>query len=287
MGKHYFTVEHTSSIQRTVIVSGGSSGKPVGNSGISWICLTRAMPTTICLTIGGHFIEGIYIHAFKALEQFLRGATVMNEKQFYRLELDDMATPSFTSFGKFYYGTMEQLSIFMKALEEADHLGDHFKDLTQAFHSYEAGKTDVQHSVAYRDVPLLVPVRVLHEETHQIADHSWEHRNIWGYPQNLRCQSVESKHLWIQDGDGFCRVLFARFTDLEHEGITGEWRRVGEILWGYPKMLDYKPPYIQNRLAEVEVAYETLKETETDWEAFRREPNPIFDSFCDDIFGDG
>ena len=211
----------------------------------------------------------------------------MNEKQFYRLELDDMATPSFTSFGKFYYGTMEQLSIFMKALEEADHLGDHFKDLTQAFHSYEAGKTDVQHSVAYRDVPLLVPVRVLHEETHQIADHSWEHRNIWGYPQNLRCKSVESKHLWIQDGDDFCRVLFARFTDLENEGITGEWRRVGEILWGYPKMLDYKPPYIQNRLAEVEVAYETLKEAETDWEAFRREPNPIFDSFCDDIFGDG
>ena len=45
--------------------------------------------------------------------------------------------------------------------------------------------------------------------------------------------------------------------------------------------------YIQNRLAEVEVAYETLKEAETDWEAFRREPNPIFDSFCDDIFGDG
>ena len=38
---------------------------------------------------------------------------------------------------------------------------------------------------------------------------------------------------------------------------------------------------------EVEVAYETLKEAETDWEAFRREPNPIFDSFCDDIFGDG
>ena len=93
------------------------------------------MPTAVCLTIGGHFIEGIYSHAFKALEQFLRGATVMNEKQFYRLELDDMATPSFTSFGKFYYGTMEQLSIFMKALEEADHLGDHFKDLTQAFHS--------------------------------------------------------------------------------------------------------------------------------------------------------
>lgn len=245
------------------------------------------MPTAVCLTIGGHFIEGIYIHDFESLEQFLRGATVMNEKQFYRLELDDMATPSFTSFGKFYYGTMEQLSIFMKALEEADHLGDHFKDLTQAFRSYEAGKTDVQHSVAYRDVPLLVPVRVLHEETHQIADHSWEHRNIWGYPQNLRCKSVESKHLWIQDGDGFCRVLFARFTDLEHEGITGEWRRVGEILWGYPKMLDYKPPYIQNRLAEVEAAYETLKEAETDWEVFCREPNPIFDSFCDDIFGDG
>lgn len=110
----------------------------------------------------------------------------MNEKQFYRLELDDMAAPSFTSFGKFYYGTMEQLCIL--ALEEADHLGGHFKDLTQAFRTYEAGKTDVQHSVAYQDVPLLVPVRVLHEEKHQIVDHSWEH---W----NMRCTSVESKHL--------------------------------------------------------------------------------------------
>ena len=32
----------------------------------------------------------------------------MSEEQYYRLELNDVATPSFTSFGKNYYGTMVQ-----------------------------------------------------------------------------------------------------------------------------------------------------------------------------------
>ena len=36
----------------------------------------------------------------------------MNSQQLYRLELDDMATPAFTSFGKYYYGrrTLKPLS---------------------------------------------------------------------------------------------------------------------------------------------------------------------------------
>lgn len=211
----------------------------------------------------------------------------MASEQYYRLELDDVATPSFTSFGKCYYGTMEQLRIFIKALEEADYIGDHSKELIVAFHAYEAGQTDVRHSVAYHDAPLLVPVTILHEEAHRMTDYAWVHMNIWDRPQNMRCKSVETRHLWIQDGDSYCRALFALFSDLEHQGITKEWHKVGEMLWGYPEMLDYKIPHIQNRLAEVELTFAEVEDLEADWEAFRKSPMPVFSAFCDDIFGDG
>lgn len=211
----------------------------------------------------------------------------MNSQQLYRLELDDMATPAFTSFGKYYYGTLEQIRTFIRALEEADYLGDHSKEMIAAFHAYEAGQTDVRHNVAYREVPLLVPVTVLHEEQCRLENRAWEHLNIWEWPQNMRCKIVDTRHLWIKDGEGYCRVLFAFFTDFEHEGVTGEWRKVGEMLWGYPEMLDYDPPHIHNRLGEVELAFKTEAEMEADWMAFREDPKPIFDSLCDEIFGDG
>ena len=103
----------------------------------------------------------------------------MSEEQYYRLELNDVATPSFTSFGKNYYGTMVQVRTFIKALEDADYLSGHSQGLIAAFYAYESGQTDVKHSVAYRDVPLLVPVTILHEETHSMTDLAWEHMNIW------------------------------------------------------------------------------------------------------------
>ena len=101
----------------------------------------------------------------------------MNSQQLYRLELDDMATPAFTSFGKYYYGTLEQIRTFIQALEEADYLGDHSKELIVAFHAYEAGQTDVRHNVAYREVPLLVPVTVLHEEQHLMDMETYQVHN--------------------------------------------------------------------------------------------------------------
>ena len=42
----------------------------------------------------------------------------MNE-QYYCLHLDDYSTPAFISYGKAYYGTMEDLKAFIDALDKA------------------------------------------------------------------------------------------------------------------------------------------------------------------------
>lgn len=90
----------------------------------------------------------------------------MNNSQFQCLELDDVSVPSFTSFGKFYYGMMSELKDLIHALEKADYIGDQSKDLIQAFHDYWQGDTAVTYFVAYREVPLLKAVHVIHEKSY-------------------------------------------------------------------------------------------------------------------------
>ena len=82
---------------------------------------------------------------------------------YYRLELDDYSAAAFTSFGKYYYGTLDEIRDFIDELCSNEDFGDRFVELISAFHAFEAGQHDVKHNVAYRDVPLLVPVRLLYK----------------------------------------------------------------------------------------------------------------------------
>lgn len=211
----------------------------------------------------------------------------MCSSQYYRLELDDVSAPSFTSFGKFYYGTMNGIKGFIDALDAADCTGDQANDLIRAFHSYLQGHTNATHFVAYREVPLLKEVRVIHEENLILENYSWEHLNTWGCPYYMRCSKVETRHLWLECEGTFSRVLFAHFTDLEYQGIIDHWKAVGMMLWGYPELLNYEPPHIFNRIAEPEKVFATENECEDDWGAFKAHPVPDFTEFCNDIFGDG
>lgn len=211
----------------------------------------------------------------------------MNTEQYFCLELDNVATPSFTSFGKYYWGTLTELRGFIKALQNADYVGDRCDSLVEAFRAYEQGQTEVTHSVAFRDVPLLHPAMILHEGNSIFRDLAWTHSNIWGFPQEMRCKRVATRHLWVQCEQKFYRIIYAHFTDFEHLGISGEWRKVGEMLWGYPEILDYQPPHIYNRLAEPEIEFDSLDALHADWQSFQANPMPIFDEFCNDIFGDG
>lgn len=211
----------------------------------------------------------------------------MADPQYYRLELDDVSTPAFTSFGKFYYGTMDEIKGFIDALDAADYTGDYSKDLVSAFDAYLQGHTNVTHSVAYHEVPLIKLVRLLHEENLNLADYSWEHLNTWGYPYYMRCSKVETRHLWLECDGTYSRVMFANFTNLDYQGVIDHWKAVGTMLWGYPELLNYEPPHIYNRIAEPEKVFATENECEEDWIAFKTLPVPDFTEFCNDIFGDG
>lgn len=53
----------------------------------------------------------------------------MSDAQYYRIELDDYAAPSFTSFGKSYFGTFDDVRSFISALENDPEDGKNYAEL--------------------------------------------------------------------------------------------------------------------------------------------------------------
>ncbi len=214
----------------------------------------------------------------------------MNAKEnptYYRLELDDYSAAAFTSFGKYYYGTTEELRCFFGELTIDEELNKRFKDLISTFQAFDEGQQGLTHYIAYRKVPFLVPAHLLHKETVTLENYKWEHTNTWGWPYYMRCDKVKSEHLWLACGGKYCRAVKAMFSKLQYAGTADQWNHIGSMLWGFPCILVGNPFGFWNRLAEPEKHFKTMEEVQQDWKAFLKAPDPDYSEFCNDIFGDG
>ena len=209
------------------------------------------------------------------------------EPTYYRLELDDYSAAVFTSFGKYYYGTLEDLRCFFGELAHDEKLKKQFKELLSTFQAFEEGHQDLSHSIAYRKVPFLVPAQLLHREPVTLENYKWTHTNTWDKPYYMRCDKVRSEHLWLACGREYCRVTKAVFTKLQYAGAIGQWKDVGTMLWGFPCILTGDSSGFRSWLAEPERHFKTMAEARRDQEAFSHDPDPDFSEFCNDIFGDG
>ncbi len=103
----------------------------------------------------------------------------MISQQFYQLRLDDCATPSFVSFDKPYYGTLDEIRGFIAALEQDEACRESDAAPIAAFHAYESGDHEAKHYAAYQELPLLIPVSVLERKTVTLREYAWTHMNIW------------------------------------------------------------------------------------------------------------
>lgn len=210
----------------------------------------------------------------------------MSDAQYYRLELDDYSATAFCSFGKYYLGTLDEIRVFINTLDK--YYGGSHRALISAYRAYEAGQSDVTHHVAFQEVPLLTPARLLHKEKIVLENYAWVHMNTWECVYGMRCKEVESEHLLFEcEGSAF-RAAKATFKGLQCKGAFGEWNPVsGKVLWGFPCIIRGDSSQLQGVLAEPERSFSDLEALEQDWKAFVRDPIPDYTGFCDDIFGDG
>lgn len=206
---------------------------------------------------------------------------------YFRLELDDASAAAFTSFGKYYYGTLSEIEEFIQAIDNDQRLREDYQSLISAFKAYIAGDHQVKHFVAYQEVPFLTPVRLEKTEKRCLENYSWEHLNTWHFPYPMRCDKVECEHYLFRDENRYVRCVKANFYGLSYEGFKGDWIGVGEMFWGYPHLIEHNPPRVYNRLAEIEKTFDSKDTALEDWSSLRSSYVPIFTEFCNDIFGDG
>ena len=113
--------------------------------------------------------------------------------------------------------------------------------------------------------------------------YKWEHTNVWGFPYNMKCDALNSKHYWIKNGKQLCRVIKAKFTNLQLENTIGEYAEIS-MIWGFPHIIEFN---MYNTLMVVEKRFDTVKELKEDMKTFSSISDMDFTSFCNDIFADG
>ena len=209
------------------------------------------------------------------------------DEQYYCLTLDDYSAPSFTSFGKAYYGTLPQIKAFIDGLEADEKQRESKAALIAAFREYEAGNHEVTHPVAYQKIPLLEPVKLCGTLTQRLDNYQWEHLNTWRWPYKMRCDAVESQHFWFVADGYYVRCVTALFDNLCYQGFRDEWSPLDGAFWGFPHIIEVSGTLASNTLLVEEKRFTRRKDLMADKDEFTTKRDVDFTQFCNDIFGDG
>lgn len=207
--------------------------------------------------------------------------------RYYRLLLDDYSAASFTSFDKDYFGTLKQIDGFFQAIKADEDMAKRQEYILSIYEQFLAGKKTISHNVAYREVPFLVPAKILGEHNSVLIDYSWEHLNTWRWPYMMKCDKAESTHLWISCYGKYSRCIQTRFTNLYYDGLGSGFRKHTGSAWGFPHQIECEGVNTFCRLFVEEKVFKNKAEAINDRINFMHNPAPIFDRVLDDIFADG
>lgn len=208
-------------------------------------------------------------------------------RRYYRLLLDDYSAASFTSFDKDYFGTLEQIDDFFQAIKADEDMAKRQEYILSIYDQFLAGKKTISHIVAYREVPFLVPAKILGEHQSVLTNHSWEHLNTWRFPYMMKCDKAESTHLWISCYGKYSRCIQTKFTNLYYDGLGTGYRKHTDSAWGYPHQIECDGDHTYCRLFVQEKVFKNKAQALNDRINFMHNPDPIFDRVLDDIFADG
>lgn len=208
-------------------------------------------------------------------------------KQYYRLCLEEYSTPAFTSFGKYYFGTLEMIDEFIQTLKEDEDWSRSFHRLISAYEKFCEGDRKVTHIVAFQEVPFLVPAKLLGEDFSVQEEIEWEHLNTWRWIYDMKCNKAESEHIWFSCRGEYFRCIKTSFTDLQYKNTLGDYTPIHERFWGHPGVLKPNMTNVESRFFVIEKTFKNKVQTLEDMNTFRNEKKPNFTGIINDIFGDG
>ncbi len=205
-------------------------------------------------------------------------------KMHYVIKLWEPAAPSFCSFDKMYIGSKQDI---LSAALNMEH-DDAESETAKAVRVYYGGNHEAKHNIAYKEIPVLKPVRVLASSKMTLQEKTWDHQNIWDCPYRMKFDSAEVEQIIVRYEGKYHRCIKAKIIGLCYKGINGEWAPV-DMVFGNGCVL--------NSVLEPsgKMIFETLlyvqEDDSKDKESLIHKLNDpgevVFDRICDEVFGDG
>lgn len=202
-------------------------------------------------------------------------------QQYYRIELDDPATPSFCTFAKNYFGTVFDISDVMDRMAQSGR----YPDTVQAFTSFKDGDTEAAHTVCFHKERLMNPCELIMKEHFVLNDVLWKHENVWESTYHMRADQICVDQILLQEGELYYRCIRPVFTCLEYTtDINRDRKPVGPKIWGNKAIMQYL-------CGDHAIALYVLEERYSDLDtamAHMGKPDLLdYSKICDEIFGDG
>lgn len=205
--------------------------------------------------------EHIQEIADTTLDDMATQPLLIPRRDVFSVELVDCAVPGFCSNWKPYFGSIEDIAEFRRAI-----------------HRDERRK---QESMTFTIVKL-------YGANHQVREAGvYEHTNIWGFPYFVWWDKLESVHLWIGHNEKFYRCVRARIKNLQYDTDkdTSMKHSPGCQIWGYPHILEYRYPFHFSRMYVIEKVFDSEEDLLKDMDGY--DGSIELKGWLDDLFGDG
>lgn len=208
-------------------------------------------------------------------------------EKYYVLHLDDPAAPSFCSFDKIYIGTEKTIKTVADNLEK----NEHYLETVSAIRSYFNGNHSAAHNAAYRNLNVLIPVKIEAERKSAFNNKEWIHTNIWGFPYEMKCDSAIIHQIVFKYNGEIYRCIRAWLKNLCYEGYSGKWKILDGGFWGNSSILDVSNVSGQADFTFNNLLYVEEERYESDISSaindIQLDEKIELSRICDEIFADG
>lgn len=208
-------------------------------------------------------------------------------EKFYMLHLDDTAAPGFCSFDKIYIGTEKTIKAVADNLEK----NKHYLETVSAIRSYFNGNHSAAHNVAYRNLKVLIPVKIEAERKSAFNNKEWTHTNIWGFPYEMKCDSAIIHQIVFKYNGEIYRCIRAWLKNLCYKDYSGNRKMLDGGFWGNSSILNVSNVSGQADFTFNNLLYVEEERYESDISSaindMQLDEKIELGRICDEIFADG
>lgn len=165
----------------------------------------------------------------------------MDEKQFYKIYLEDYSFPRYASVVKPYYGTEDEVYDFISNLEKDEWTKKRYREIIEAAYAYETDGDPYQTvaTIAGQILPVATPVEEIGRFETTLTNHSWIYTDYYGKVFPCRADSIDVCQVLLRTDRGYERCAKVKLTGFSVCYHSAGWIELCRSTKGFPGVVTF------------------------------------------------